>query len=289
MISKAIIMGGGNATRLWPSTRSVTKQLLPVYDKPMIYYPLATVIANACTDIAIVCKEQDWPAYRLAFELLEELGVHFTPLFQPQPMGIAQAYSLAERWLDGQASYLALGDNVFITGNPSQFSVNSNSNVPTIWEKWVKDVSRYGSLEYSNGKPVLVEKPKTGHRAVTGFYAFPPGASEKFYGLTLSKRGQYEITDLLMSWPGIDVRSLSSTDIWADAGTSNDLLDISEIVRHVQAQSDRLIGSPELALISSGMVTINDLSKAVRSYNELNPMVSSYYKNLLNYLNEGEE
>lgn len=286
MIEKAIVMGGGLATRLWPSTAGITKQLLPVYDKPMIFYPLSTVIATGCNDIGLVCSPRDWPAYKKTLEVLEAIGVRFTMLEQDEPRGIAQAYQIARPWLDGKPSYLILGDNIFI-GNQS-FNVRSGyRDVPSIWIKSVENPNRFGVLTFDHGVPRLIEKPTVdvGNDAVTGIYAFPGDASERAAVLTPSHRGQLEIVDLIMSWDNaIDIHRISGEVIWTDAGTCKSLNDISNAVHLSQSLTGMVVGSPELAAVSSGMATIDRVYDVVCKYTKDHGLLEGYYPSLLTQL-----
>lgn len=209
--------------------------------------------------------------------------MRFTMLEQDEPRGIAQAYQIARPWLDGKPSYLILGDNIFI-GNQS-FNVRSGyRDVPSIWIKSVENPNRFGVLTFDHGVPRLIEKPMidVGNDAVTGIYAFPGDAPEKASVLTPSHRGQLEIVDLIMSWDNaIDIHRVSDEVVWTDAGTCKSLSDISSAVRLSQSLTGMMVGAPELAAVSSGMVTIDQVYDVVLKYIKDHGLSEGYYPNLL--------
>ena len=279
-------MGGGMATRLWPSTTGITKQLLPVYDKPMIYYGLSTVLRLGCTDIALVCNARDWPAYQCTFEFLTSLGINIIPLIQDKPRGIAHAYVIARDWLAGEASYLVLGDNIFIADYSTFITVTQT--MPTIWTKTVADPSRYGVVSYDHHHPVFTEKPRVwvSDQAITGFYHFPGTAPEHALALHESTRGQLEITDLIASWSETTIKPLNDLDIWTDAGTSDALVEAAVLVKAMQHQLGCPIGSPELALVHSGYVSAAQLQTAVVDYMLRYGLTTGYYADLKLWLDK---
>lgn len=274
------------ATRLWPSTAGITKQLLPVYDKPMIYYGLSTVLRLGCTDIALVCNERDWPAYQRTFEFLTGLGLRITPLIQDKPRGIAHAYILAEDWLNGESSYLVLGDSILVA-DYSTFTV-TNQTLPTIWTKTVVDPSRYGVVSYDRQHPVFTEKPQVwiSNQAITGFYHFPGTASAHAQTLTVSPRGQLEVTDLIASWSDVIIKPLNDLDVWTDSGTSDSLVETSVLIKAMQQQLGCFIGSPEIALMQSNAVSVATLRSVLAQYTSYHGLTSGYYVNLSLWLDK---
>ena len=202
---KGIVLAGGSGTRLYPITKGVSKQLLPIYDKPMIYYPISTLMLAGIRDILIISTPRDLPMFEELLGDGSNFGVKFTYKVQPSPDGLAQAFILGDEFLDGEAACLILGDNIF---HGSYFipklknaitDAEQNGNA-TVFGYWVKDPERYGVAEFdSNGKCISIEEkpknPKSNH-AVVGFYFYPGNVVEKAKQIKPSARGELEITTL---------------------------------------------------------------------------------------------
>jgi glucose-1-phosphate thymidylyltransferase len=240
---KGIILAGGAGTRLHPITMSLSKQLLPVYDKPMIYYPLATLMAAGMRDFLIITTPRDQAAFRDLLGSGEKWGVRFTYEVQAEPNGIAQALIIAESFLDGAPSALILGDNIFYGANLSELLLSASQRTvgATVFGYYVQDPERYGVVEFDAGGKVvdLLEKPVNppSNYAVTGIYFYDDRASAMARSIKPSARGELEITDLNRAYlkeGSLSVERLGRGTAWLDTGTHNSLLDAGVFVRIIE-------------------------------------------------------
>jgi glucose-1-phosphate thymidylyltransferase len=240
---KGIILAGGAGTRLHPITMSLSKQLLPVYDKPMIYYPLATLMAAGMRDFLIITTPRDQAAFRDLLGSGEKWGVRFTYEVQAEPNGIAQALIIAESFLDGTPSALILGDNIFYGANLSELLLSASQRTvgATVFGYYVQDPERYGVVEFDEaGKVIdLLEKPVNppSNYAVTGVYFYDDRASAMARSIKPSARGELEITDLNRAYlkdGSLSVERLGRGTAWLDTGTHNSLLDAGVFVRIIE-------------------------------------------------------
>ena len=240
---KGIILAGGAGTRLHPITLSLSKQLLPVYDKPMIYYPLATLMSAGIREFLIITTPRDQTAFRDLLGRGEQWGVSFEYAVQAQPNGIAQALIIAEDFLDGAPSALILGDNIFYGANLSELlqSASARTAGATVFGYYVQDPERYGVVEFdTRGKVTdLLEKPTRppSNYAVTGIYFYDNRASALAKSLQPSPRGELEITDLnrvYLRQGDLHVERLGRGTAWLDTGTHNSLLDAGVFVRIIE-------------------------------------------------------
>jgi glucose-1-phosphate thymidylyltransferase len=240
---KGIILAGGAGTRLHPITMSLSKQLLPVYDKPMIYYPLATLMAAGIRDFLVVTTPRDKEAFRHLLGNGERWGLRFAYEVQPEPNGIAQALIIAESFLDGAPSALILGDNIFYGANLSELlsSASERTVGATVFGYYVQDPERYGVVEFdAEGKVTdLLEKPENppSNYAVTGIYFYDDRASQLARSIKPSARGELEITDLNRAYlraGNLTVERLGRGTAWLDTGTHNSLLDAGVFVRIIE-------------------------------------------------------
>ncbi len=240
---KGIILAGGAGTRLHPITLSQSKQLLPVYDKPMIYYPLATLMAAGIREFLVITTPRDTTAFRDLLGSGEQWGVKFDYAIQAEPNGIAQALLIAERFLDGAPSALILGDNIFYGANLSELlqSAGARRAGATVFGYYVQDPERYGVVQFgADGKVVdLLEKPAKppSNYAVTGIYFYDERAPELARQITPSPRGELEITDLNRAYlneGSLHVQRLGRGTAWLDTGTHNSLLDAGVFVRIIE-------------------------------------------------------
>jgi glucose-1-phosphate thymidylyltransferase len=240
---KGIILAGGAGTRLHPITMSLSKQLLPVYDKPMIYYPLATLMAAGIREFLIITTPRDQTAFRELLGGGEKWGVQFAYAVQAEPNGIAQALIIAETFLDGAPSALILGDNIFYGANLSELLVSASNRITgaTVFGYYVHDPERYGVVQFdAEGRVVdLLEKPANppSNYAVTGIYFYDDRASQLARSIQPSPRGELEITDLNRAYlreGNLNVERLGRGTAWLDTGTHNSLLDAGVFVRIIE-------------------------------------------------------
>jgi glucose-1-phosphate thymidylyltransferase len=240
---KGIILAGGAGTRLHPITMSLSKQLLPVYDKPMIYYPLATLMSAGIREFLIITTPRDQVAFRDLLGGGEKWGVQFAYAVQAEPNGIAQALIIAESFLSGAPSALILGDNIFYGANLSELLLSASGRVKgaTVFGYYVHDPERYGVVQFdAQGKVVdLLEKPANppSNYAVTGVYFYDDRASQLARSIKPSPRGELEITDLNRAYlreGNLNVERLGRGTAWLDTGTHNSLLDAGVFVRIIE-------------------------------------------------------
>jgi glucose-1-phosphate thymidylyltransferase len=240
---KGIILAGGAGTRLHPITLAQSKQLLPVYDKPMIYYPLATLMLGGIREFLIITTPRDQGAFRDLLGGGEQWGLKFEYAVQAQPNGIAQALVIAEPFLNGAPSALILGDNIFYGANLSRLlqSASARTEGATVFGYYVQDPERYGVVEFDTAGKVkdLLEKPKhpPSNYAVTGIYFYDGRASAYAKALKPSARGELEITDLnkvYLAAGHLHVETLGRGTAWLDTGTHNSLLDAGAFVRIIE-------------------------------------------------------
>ena len=240
---KGIILAGGAGTRLHPITMSLSKQLLPVYDKPMIYYPLATLMSAGIREFLIITTPRDQVAFRDLLGGGEKWGVQFAYAVQAEPNGIAQALIIAEAFLAGAPSALILGDNIFYGANLSELLLSASGRVKgaTVFGYYVHDPERYGVVQFdAQGKVVdLLEKPANppSNYAVTGVYFYDDRASQLARSIKPSPRGELEITDLNRAYlreGNLNVERLGRGTAWLDTGTHYSLLDAGVFVRIIE-------------------------------------------------------
>ncbi len=272
---KGIILSGGTGTRLYPMTLVASKQLLPVYDKPMIYYPLSTVMLAGIREILIITTPKDIQRYKDLLKDGSQFGIHIEYAVQEKPRGIAEALIIAERFLDGSPSVLILVDNIYYGHNLTKLlkKASENTERATIFAYYVEDPERFGVVEFDeNGKALSIEEkpenPKSNY-AVTGLYFYPPDAPELAKKVKPSWRGELEITDLnrmYLEEGRLDVVVLGRGFAWFDTGTADALLEAAEFVRIVQKRQNLIISSPEEIAYRNGWITREDLLKEAKKY-----------------------
>jgi len=272
---KGIILAGGSGTRLHPITHIVSKQLLPLYDKPMIYYPLSVLMLSHIREVAIISTPRDLPLY---WELLGDgsaWGMEFEYIEQPSPDGLAQAYLLAETFLDGAPSALVLGDNVFFGEGLSDRLKAADRRVEggTVFGYQVSDRERYGVVEFSADNQVLsiMEKPEHPRSsfAVTGIYFLDGTAPELAKQIKPSARGELEITDLLNFYREagkLNVERLGRGYAWLDTGTHDSLLEAADFVRTIEKRQNLKISCPEEISFLNGWITKTQLLQLAQPY-----------------------
>ena len=243
---KGIILAGGSGTRLYPITKAVSKQLLPVYDKPMVYYPLSTLMLAGIRDIMLISTPRDLPLFRQLLGDGSDFGVRLTYMQQPSPDGLAQAFLLGEEFLSGEAGCLILGDNIFhgsgfIPKLEKAIFDAEHRNEATIFGYWVKDPERYGVAEIGpDGKCLSIEekpaRPKS-NQAVVGLYFYPGDVSEKARTIRPSARGELEITDLnrlYLNEGRLNIQTLGRGFAWLDTGTHQSLTEASAYIEAIE-------------------------------------------------------
>lgn len=265
---KGIILAGGSGTRLYPITMGISKQLLPVYDKPMIYYPLSTIMLAGVKDIAIITTPEDQSQFQHLLGDGSQWGIMITYIVQPSPDGLAQAYILAEKFLDQSPSVMVLGDNIFFGNDLSKLLHNADtkSERASIFGYRVSDPERYGVVGMDNNGQVnsIIEKPENplSHYAVTGLYFLDESAPERAKNVKKSERGELEITTLLESYLNdglLDVELMGRGYAWLDTGTHASLLDAGNFVRTIEERQGLQTGCLEEISYAKGWISTNEL------------------------------
>jgi glucose-1-phosphate thymidylyltransferase len=272
---KGIILAGGSGTRLYPITLGVSKQLLPIYDKPMIYYPLSALMLAGIRDIAIITTPHDQDQFQRMLGDGSQFGVSFTYIVQPSPDGLAQAFILAEGFLDGAPSALVLGDNIFFGhGLPELMAeADMQTDGASVFGYQVADPQRYGVVDFDSDGTVrgIIEKPEVppSNHAVTGLYFVDGTAPEKARAVKPSERGELEITSLLelyLAAGNLRVQRMGRGYAWLDTGTHASLLDAGNFVRTIEERQGQQIGSPEEIAFQQGWLSRDDLLKEAKKY-----------------------
>lgn len=274
MTRKGIVLAGGSGTRLHPCTVAVSKQLLPVYDKPLIYYPIATLMLAGIRDILLITTPHDQPLFQRQLGNGESWGIKLTYAVQPEPNGLAEAFLIGQKFLDGSPSALILGDNVFFgQGLPEIYRTLSKDTRAgaTILGYYVSDPKRYGVVSFDeNGKiDALEEKPAEpkSHYAVPGFYFYDGTASERARRLKPSIRGELEITDLNLAYlrdEQLRVQILGRGSAWLDLGTHESLLDGAQFVRVIEERQGLKICCPEEIAWRMGFIDNAQLARLAK-------------------------
>ena len=272
---KGIILAGGSGTRLYPLTIGVSKQLLPVYDKPMIYYPLTVLMLAGIREILVISTPDDLPQYKRVLGDGSQWGISLSYKEQPSPDGLAQAFILAEDFLDGAPSALILGDNIFFGhGLPEVLAAADSKQIgATVFGYHVNDPERYGVVGFDKIGNVnsIIEKPAqpASNYAVTGLYFVDGTAPERAKKVQPSARGELEITSLLEGYlkeENLTVEKMGRGFAWLDTGTHGSLLDAGNFVRTITERQGLQVGSPDEVAYQLGWITIKDLNKTAAKF-----------------------
>lgn len=266
---KGIVLAGGSGTRLYPVTLGVSKQLLPIYDKPMIYYPLSTLMLSGIRDIAIITTPADHAQFQRLLGDGSQWGLDLTYLVQPSPDGLAQAYILAGEFLAGLPSAMVLGDNIFFGHGLPEILARADrwSEGGTVFGYHVADPERYGVIDFASDGSIrgIVEKPEIPPSAfaVTGLYFLDGTAPDRAAAVMPSARGELEITSVLESYLAeglLDVQKMGRGYAWLDTGTHASLLDAANFVRTLEQRQGLQTGSPDEIAFKLGWITADELA-----------------------------
>lgn len=274
---KGIILAGGSGTRLYPLTRVTSKQLLPIYDKPMIYYPLSTLMLAGIKDILIISTPTDTPRFEELLGDGSHFGIHLSYRVQPSPDGLAQAFLIGEDFIGDDSCAMVLGDNIFYGGyfrkNLSDAVKNADEGNATIFGYYVRDPERFGIVEFDKDKKVLSveEKPKNpkSNYCITGLYFYPKGVAKKAHEVRQSARGELEITDLnrlYLNEDKLKVQILGRGFAWLDTGTMDSLMEASTFVQTVQNRQGVVISAPEEIAFFEKWITKEELIESAKLY-----------------------
>ncbi len=271
---KGIILAGGSGTRLYPITMGVSKQLLPIYDKPMIYYPLSVLMLTGIREIAVITTPEDQAQFQRLMGDGSQWGLSLTWIMQPSPDGLAQAYLLARDFLDGAPSAMVLGDNIFFGHGLPEILARADAQGAggTVFGYRVADPERYGVVAYEGDRvKSIVEKPERppSNFAVTGLYFLDGTAPERAAQVTPSARGELEIVSLLEMYladGALTVEKMGRGYAWLDTGTHASLLDAGNFVRTLQERQGMQTGSPEEIAFAQGWIGAERLAAAAERF-----------------------
>lgn len=275
---KGIVLAGGSGTRLYPLTKVTSKQLLPIYDKPMIYYPLSTLMLAGIRDILIISTPTDTPRFEALLGDGSQFGIRLSYCVQPSPDGLAQAFILGEKFIGNDACAMVLGDNIFY-GNGFRTMLraavrNAEENRrATVFGYYVPDPERFGVVEFDEcGKALSIEEkpaePKSNY-AVTGLYFYPAGVSDRANRIQPSARGELEITtlnDMYLKGGLLDVQLLGRGFAWLDTGTMQSLLQAAQFVEMIQSRQGITISAPEEIAYINGFIGKDKLLESAKAY-----------------------
>ncbi len=274
---KGIILAGGAGTRLYPLTTVTSKQLLPIYDKPMVYYPLSVLMLSGIKDILIISTPEDLPRFEALLGDGSQFGISLSYKVQPSPDGLAQAFLIGEDFIGDDACALILGDNIFYgNGFSSELQKcvrTAEEGTATIFGYYVNDPERFGIVEFDeNNKVISVEeKPKNpkSNYAITGLYFYPAGVAQMAKNVKPSKRGELEITtlnDMYLKKGNLKAVLLGRGMAWLDTGTVESLLEAAEFVHMVEKRQGIIVASPEEIAYRFNWINKDELLKAARKY-----------------------
>jgi len=271
---KGIILSGGSGTRLYPATESLSKQLIPIYDKPMIYYPLSVLMLADIQDILVISTPRDLPIFKQLLKDGKQFGLNISYIVQKEPEGLAQAFHLGKEFLDGAPCTLILGDNLFFGHKlPTLLTQADQESSSTIFAYHVNEPERYGVVEFNKNKEVLsiVEKPKIAPSsyAVTGLYFYDQNVCDYAASIQKSPRGEYEITDLnniYLKNKSLKVTLLGRGHAWLDTGTHDSLLEASSFVQTLEKRQGIKVSCPEEIAFRKKWITQDSLLQSAERY-----------------------
>lgn len=290
---KGIILAGGSGTRLYPITKGISKQLMPIYNKPMIYYPLSILMMANIKEILIISTRETQKDFENLLQDGSNLGIHISYKIQPSPDGLAQAFILAEDFIGDDTCCMVLGDNIFYGNNLEEMLQkaiqNSENGYATIFGYSVKDPKRYGIMEIDENNKVisLEEKPEkpTSHLAITGLYFYPKDVAKKAKQVVPSKRGELEITSLNLLYlqeNNLKAEVFGNSFVWFDTGTFESMMEASNFIRDKERSVNVLINCPEEIAFRKNWIEHSKLL-------ELSKMYPNAYGDYLKKLVEGEK
>jgi glucose-1-phosphate thymidylyltransferase len=270
---RGIILAGGSGTRLYPLTISVSKQLLPVYDKPMIYYPLSVLMLAGIREILVINTPHEQHLFRQLLGDGSQFGIRIEYAVQPEPNGLAEAFRIGRDFIDGKPSCMVLGDNIFHGHGLTQMlrAVDARSDGATVFGYWVRDPERYGVAEFdAQGRVISLEEkpaqPKSNY-AVTGLYFYDDKVCDYAADLKPSARGELEITDLnrlYLEAGQLHLERLGRGYAWLDTGTHESLIEAGQFIATIQNRQGALIASPEEIAWEQGWIDEEGLARAIR-------------------------
>lgn len=269
---KGIILAGGSGTRLYPITEGISKQLMPIYDKPMIFYPLATLMLAGIKDILVITTPEDQAQFKKLLKDGKQFGINIEYVVQPSPDGLAQAFILGEEFIGDDTAAMILGDNIFygngFNQNLEQAMKNAEDGYATIFGNEVKDPERFGIMELDKDNNVLSveEKPQNpkSNYAITGLYFYPKGVSTKAKEITPSARGELEITtlnDMYLQENLLKAEILGDEFTWFDTGTFDSQLDAANMIKSIETNKDKVICCPEQIAYYKNWISKDELQE----------------------------
>ena len=270
---KGIILAGGSGTRLYPITMAISKQLMPIYDKPMIYYPITVLMQAGIRDILVITTKEDQADFKKLLGNGSRFGINISYVIQPSPDGLAQAFLLGEEFIGDDACAMVLGDNIYF-GNDFESlledaRVNAENGKASIFGYQVRDPERFGIMELDKNNNVLSveekpKKPKSDY-AITGLYFYPKGVSEMAKKVKPSNRGELEITtlnDLYLQEGNLKAEILGEGFTWFDTGTFDSMMEANNMIKLVESNNGKVIACPEVIAYEKGWLSLDELNQA---------------------------